>query len=296
VGNVIGVDVGGTHMRVGIVDDGGRVLNRAVRPTAEADSGASALAELLRELQAPPNVPAVVGLPGRIDYRGGHLETAPNLPRAWVAELGEDVLRRRLGRPVHLANDADLAAVGEFCFGAGRDHDDVLYVTLSTGVGAGLILGGRLVAGRRSSAEIGHTVIDFRAPAGSRTVEELGSGTALGAAANAVGLPSGEPLAELVRNGDSRARAVWDPAVRAAAVGIANLCWIAAPSVVVVGGGLGRNGALVLDPIRDTIAELGPSDIASSITVVQAQLGDDAALAGSAGWRGVGPTRRDAAQ
>lgn len=283
---VIAVDIGGTQVRVGMVDASGHVVQRSTRATAATD-GVGGLAAMIAELDSTGDEPAVIGLPGRVDYDAGLLETGVNLPAGWVAEFRQDALEQRLGREVQLANDADLAAVGEAWFGAGAGHADVLYVTLSTGIGAGLILGRRLVAGRRSSAELGHTIIDFDGSQGGRprTVEDLGSGTALGREAADVGLPDGAELVALVQGGDAAATAVWRRTVRAAAIGIANMCWLAAPSVVIVGGGMGRNGDLVLQPIRDAMASVGPADLATEITVTQAHLGDDAGLSGAAAWR-----------
>jgi glucokinase len=126
-----------------------------------------------------------------------------------------------------LANDADLAALGEVSFGAGRPYDDVVYVTLSTGVGAGVVLGGRLVHSRRSLAEVGH--------------------------------------------------------IEAAAIGVTNLAHLYFPQVVVVGGGLGRVGRPLLDPIAAHVRGHGPAGL--PVEVVAAALGDDAGLAGAAGWR-----------
>lgn len=283
---VVGVDVGGTQMRAGVIDADGTVLERVSMSTAAAPSGAAGIEQLLADLSAPHDAPVVIGLPGRIDYVDGALETGFNLPTRWVEEFRSDALSGRLGRPVHLANDADMAAVGETWFGAARGHDDVLYVTISTGIGAGLVLGRRLVAGRRSSAEVGHTVIDADGSMGdgSKTVETLGSGTALGRAASGHGLPTGPALVDRVRAGDADAVRVWSDAIGAAAVGIANMCWIAAPTAVVVGGGMGRNGDLVLAPVREAIATVGPADLADRMVVVEADLGDDAGLAGAAAW------------
>ncbi len=283
---VVGVDIGGTRMRAGVVAPDGTVSRRVTMATPDADDGPSGVESLLAQLEVDPATTVVIGLPGRVDYAAGALETGFNLPTGWVPDFRCAPLSERLGRDVHLANDADMAAVGEAWFGAGTAHDDVLYVTISTGVGAGLVLGRRLVAGRRSAAELGHTVIDADGTmgAGPQTVESLGSGTALGNAASARGLPTGPELVDLVRGGDPAATEVWNASIGAAAVGIANMCWIAAPTAVVIGGGMGRNGDLVLEPIRRAIATVGPADLAAEISVMEAELGDDAGLAGAAGW------------
>lgn len=229
---------------------------------------------------------AVIGVPGRIDYAAGELEFAPNLPPGWVEELSQRYLTESLGVRISLANDADLAAVGEARFGAGRGHQDVVYMTVSTGIGAGVLLGGRLLRGRLSLAEVGHTVIDRDAlpRAAPATLEELGSGTALGRAAQAASLAAdARQLAQLVRRGDARAVAIWKRGAEAVAIGVLNLVQTFSPEVVVIGGGVGRS-ALLLDPVRALLAASGPRGLKSPVAVVGAALGDDAGLAGAAGW------------
>ena len=126
---------------------------------------------------------AVVGLPGAVDYESGRLLWAPHLPARWPDLLSGEELSAQVGLPVSIANDADLAAVGEAAFGAGAGTADVAYLTISTGIGAGVVHGGRLLRGKRSLAEVGHTVIDWNAwRRGSPcTLEELGFGQRPGA-------------------------------------------------------------------------------------------------------------------
>jgi glucokinase len=229
----------------------------------------------------------VVAVPGRVDYRSGRLEYAPNLPAQWTSMLQESFLESRLGVEVALANDADAAAVGEAYFGAGRDFDDVVYVTVSTGVGAGVVLSGRLMSGGRSAAEVGHTVIDRVAAAAGApsTVEDLASSTALERSAIATGLPAdGQRIVELVSGDDPRAVTIWHELVDALVVGVANLAHVFAPQVIVLGGGVGMNADLLLRPIRDHLEHEGPRELAEEIRVVTAALGDDAGLAGAAAW------------
>jgi glucokinase len=188
---------------------------------------------------------------------------------------------------VALANDADLAAVGESRFGAGRGYADVVYITISTGIGAGVILGGVLAHGRRSLAEVGHTIID-RAATGAgapATLEYEGSGTALKRIAASEGFDrSGAQLVELVDSGDATAIRIWDSVAQAAGIGVANLAHLFSPEVVVVGGGVAQAGDLLLGPIRAALARLGPRGLPEPIDVVRAALGDDAGLSGAAGW------------
>lgn len=297
--DVVAVDLGGTNMRAAVVSADGIVRTRVRQATPRTASCLAALLSLIHDVadaQGDGDAagrPVVVGVPGRVDYRVGALEHAPNLPHGWADELREDHLGAQLGRAVALANDGDLAAVGEAVFGAGRDHVDVVYVTISTGIGAGVVSAGRLVRGRRSLAEIGHTVLDrAAADAGeAATVEDLGSGTALRRVAGRRGLAvDGATVAALVRDGDERAVAVWDEVVSAAALGIANLTHLFSPDVVVVGGGMGRNGELVLAPVRACVRRHGPVGLADAIVVTEAVLGDDAGLIGAAAWHDAAAT------
>jgi glucokinase len=282
---VLAVDLGGTHMRCAAVADNGAVTNRVELSTPHDGADTSALVALMRGVAGNVTgcTSAVVGVPGRVDYRAGQLEQAPNLPERWVAQLTEHALSSDVGMPVALANDADLAAVGESYTGAGREFSDVAYLTISTGIGAGVVLGGLLVHGRHSLAEVGHAIIDVtRWRAGQAcTLESLASGTALGRQAAAAHLgPTGKEVVDAVRAGNADARRIWDDLVLTIAVGVINLVWTFTPEVVVIGGGLGLVGDVLLDPLRAAVAPHDPT----KVSIVAAALGDDAALAGAASW------------
>jgi glucokinase len=221
-----------------------------------------------------------------VDNLAGTLLHAPNLPPKWFALISRDSLQRALDLPITLANDADAATVGEAHFGAGRGHLDVVYLTISTGVGAGALVGGRLMLPRYSAGEIGHTVVDRRAAAtgAPATIEELGSGTAIGRAAAERGLASkGPEIGGLVRDGDPVAREIWGEAMFVAGLGAVALAHLYAPTVVIVGGGVGLNADLTLEPIVDALGRFGP--VGPPAEVVAAALGDDPGLVGAAGWR-----------
>ena len=289
---VLSVDLGGTNMRAAAVAFDGTVVARCSQPTPREATCPDALLELLATIQQgcrdTTMSAAVIGLPGRVNYEDGALEHAPNLPPTWMPDLTDARLGDALDRPVSLANDADLAAVGEAYYGAGQVGRDVVYITISTGVGAGVIHDGRISRGRRSLAEIGHTVISIeQALRGeAATVEQLGSGTALARTAAQAGLNAhGADLVALVRSGDTAAGAVWGRVIDAAAVAVVNLVHLFAPDLVVVGGGVGRNGELVLEPLRDALARHGPEGRTDSIDLVEAALGDDAGLVGAAAWQ-----------
>ncbi len=287
MGDTLAVDLGGTNMRAAVVGSSGDVLLRRSQPTPRQDDCPDALLALVGGVLAgQPVSAAVIGVPGRIDHVAGALEEAPNLPPHWPQALREELLTDHLGVPVSLANDADLATVGEACFGAGRGAADLVYVTVSTGVGAGVLLGGQLVRGRRSAAELGHTIVDISAHAGGEpaTVEDRGSGTAPGRLGAARGLPaSGAELSALVRAGDVASTEVWDQVVGVVAAAVANAAHLFAPEVVVLGGGMGRDPQLI-EPVREGLRRDGPRGLEPPIEVRTAELGDDAGLVGAAGW------------
>lgn len=283
------VDLGGTNVRAAVVNNDGVILahDRIPTPTGDPDTGflQSLVGKVCAEVDIRPDR-AVVGLPGVIDHEADKLVAAPNLPQHWIPDLTESKLQEQLGCLVGLANDADLAAVGEATFGAGRTYRDVVYITISTGVGAGVVVGGQLVKGRLSGGEIGHTVVDFLA--GQRgepaTVEEIGSGTAIAAAAAAAGLSvTGADFDVLVRSGDETANAIWRNAITAVGFGLANLAWIVPPQVIVIGGGVGRNHDLIAPIVREQLKKFGPIR-ADEIVVASAELGDEAALVGAPAW------------
>ncbi len=283
----VAIDLGGTNVRAALVNQNGTITDRIQRPTPHSYPEPTVLLEMMSEV-AGLNEPgrAVIGLPGVIDHENESLIQAPNIPQRWIPYLTEHWFEQRCGYEVSFANDADLAAVGEANFGAGRGERDVVYVTISTGIGAGIVVGGTLVRGALSGGEVGHTVIDVQAAKEHRpaTVELLGSGTAMNREARIAGFSEqGREFVDLVRAGHDKATAIFEHAMYSAALGVANLCWLVVPQIVVIGGGLGRNIDLVAPIVRAVLDEHGP---ASSLTtrIVIAELGDDAALSGAAAW------------
>ena len=269
---VLACDLGGTRLRTAVVDADGEVTQRRAVPTPKDDPGA--LVALLRDALAEAGEieGVVAGVPGPIDYAAGAPTMLVNLP-AWEGYVSAPRLSSGLGLDVLLANDADLAALGEHRFGAGMGFDDVAYVTVSTGVGAGVVLGGRLVRGRLSLAELGHTVIDRHA---METVEDLGSGTALGRMAG----ENAASVSARAQEGDAEAAGLFREAAEALAVGVFNLVHLFSPQVVVIGGGMSQAGDLLLGPVREML-EKRPG---SRVSVVRAATGDDAGLKGAAAY------------
>ncbi|WP_232675778.1 ROK family glucokinase [Nocardioides sp. R-C-SC26] len=268
-----GIDVGGTKIAGAVVDTAGQILveRRVESPADDAEAVEEAIAGLVHELRAQHDVTAVgIGAAGYVDAARSVVMFAPNI--AWRDEDLRGEVERRLDLPVVVENDANAAAWGEFAFGAGADVEDMLMVTIGTGVGGGIIAGGALFRGGfGAAAEIGHlrVVPDGRpCPCGNDgCLEQYASGSALVARTR--------ELAEDPAARDLRARAGGDvaaidgPMVTAAAAdgdafalarvaelatwlgeGIASLVAVLDPAVIVLGGGVAETGALVLDPVR----------------------------------------------
>jgi glucokinase len=289
---ILAADVGGTQMRAALVDAGGGVIARETAPTPTDSDVPGALIELIAGVGAtagPEVSHAVVGLPGAVDYEAGRLLSAPNLPNGWADSLSSDQLSAHLGLHVHVANDADMAAVGEEAFGAGAGIDGVVaYLTVSTGIGAGVVHQGRLVRGRHSFGEFGHSVVDWRSwrEGLPGTLEELssGSGMARQARDRGIGQMDAQAVLEAALNDDVRARAIWEDAVTACAAGVCNLVMAFAPSLVIVGGGIGRRPEF-FDPLRELVLQR-KEHRPTELSIVLSALGDDAGLAGAAAWVG----------
>lgn len=282
----LAVDLGGTRMRAARVSDEGEILFREVVPTPRGDARPDALVALMTRVGVGVDR-AVVGVPGRVNHGEGTLDHAPNLPPTWAPFLSEKALGETLGVPVHLANDADMAAVGEAYFGAGAGYEDIVYVTLSTGVGAGVLLRRKLLRGRRSLAEVGHTVIDLSASLRGLpcTFEQLASGTGVARTAAWFGEPAdAATIVERAAAGDPRAVKALESAIDAACVGVRNLAYTFSPEVIIIGGGFGLVGERLWAPIRAYLALNGPPGLPTPIVVTGAKLGDTAGLVGAAAW------------
>lgn len=266
-------DVGGTQLRVAVADMQARLSKRSSQPTPAGDP--TSLQRIIEELLTANDgviEAVVVGVPGVVDYQDGSVLGFPNLP-GWNGHITEEQLTGELDIPVQLANDADLAALGEHRYGAGRGFHDIVYVTVSTGIGAGVIIEGLLLTARYSLGEIGQSVVDWNT---GEVLEALASGTAL---AQAAGMDA-RTVVERARAGDKVALGHLDRAGRALGAGLLNLVRLYAPEAIIVGGGLGlAAGDLLLDPVR-AVWQRSPTG-APWPQLIPAALGDDAGLMGA---------------
>ncbi len=236
---VLAADVGGTQMRAALVDVKGRILLRRSAPTpAEADVPAVVDRPHRRRGGGAGHGAAshaVVGLPGggRLRQRAGSCGR-PTSPRNGPTSCRPTGLTAHLGLPVSIANDADLAAVGEAWFGAGAESSAVAYLTISTGIGAGVVHGGRLLRGTRSLAEVGHIVIDWRAWRDGGPSHARGAGVGqrrrpTGPRGRTRVLGAREDPGTARQAGEPRAAAIWQQAIAACAAGVSNLGHVLLP-------------------------------------------------------------------
>lgn len=264
---IAGIDIGGTSSKLGLVD-GDSIVARARIPTlghADPNAFADALAAAVRTLAGEAVLTGVgIGAPNGNQHIGTIVQ-APNLPWREDVPLAA-MLRERLGVPCTLGNDANAAALGEWRYGAGRGIDDLLVVTLGTGLGSGLIVDGRLLLGPFGNAgELGHTtvVIDGRTCTCGRTgcleayVSIRGMRETfreLGGDAEVLRGEGVMPIANAARAGSSEALQTFRSTARWLSVGLSNAVAITTPRRIVLFGGIARNGDLLLGPLRERFA------------------------------------------
>ena len=286
----VGLDLGGTNVKCAVVDDTLRVLATGACPNGAADGPDSVLervAALGRSVAEPFGEPATAGLalPGHFDAARGTGVLLPNLHGDWVGRAIAGPVGERLGVPVALVNDARALTLAELRLGAGRGASDLVCVALGTGVGGGVVIGGRLHLGLGHAGEIGHTTVDPDGPlcgCGNRgCLDRMASAESIAVAA---GQPTVQAAADGARAGDSVAVAAFARAgeyVGRALAGAIVLLW---PERVVVGGGVADAGELLLGPLRDEIRRRACVAPVERIAVVAAQLGPHAGAVGAALW------------
>ena len=300
---VFAVDLGGTHLRVALVDDNGRILEQTKQETPKGDSAEGVVAALAAAAQNWDDykqavVAASIMVPGAVDCDKAVVLQAPNLPSLVNYPLKAE-LQKRLGWPVFLENDANAAAVGEMWLGAARGCRDVVSVTLGTGVGGGVILDGKLWRGSHGSAgEIGHTTVDpfsgLKCKCGNTGCLELfASATAIVrmtkeslASFPESRLKSCELTAERVyqagRHSDELALAVFKRFGMYLGIGLANLINLIDPQIIVIAGGAVNGWDLFAEEMYRQVDERAFRTTAQQVKIARAECGDNAGLLGAA--------------
>lgn len=303
----IALDLGGTRFRVAVGTSEGEIEWRLARPTAPGRGRQAVLDDMFNvvdeALAAVPDKKTVkgigIGAPGPLNPWTGVIHNPPNLP-GWDMVPLKQLFEERFALPVQVGNDANLAAVGEHQFGAGRGLTDVVYVTVSTGIGGGVIASNQLLLGHCGFAgEVGHMTIAMDGPLCScgnvGCLEAIASGTAIASQARALVLSgavtalnriplaeiTAERVTELAYQGDSVAERVLRNAGVALGVGMVNLSHLFNPQRVIVGGGVSNAGPLLWEPMREVLRTRAISACQRDMEIVPAALGDDAGLLGA---------------
>ena len=313
---IVGVDLGGTSINVGVVPfDGGTVLGMRALPTepqrgpkAVVDRIAEMIRDAVRDARREAELPeeAVIGVglgsPGPLDRETGTILDTPNL--GWRNFPLRDLIANAVGLDVVLDNDANAATLGEWWMGAARGADPVVGVTLGTGIGGGIVLGGRVYHGASDAAgEIGHMTIDSTGrkcncgnygcleayasgPAiASRAVEGLETGSSsllpdmVGGELDRV---TAATVYEAIVAGDAYAAEVMRETAKFLGTGLANLINLLNPELIVISGGVTRAGDHLFEPLRAEVRRRAFSEAADACRIVSSELGDMAGVIGAA--------------
>jgi predicted NBD/HSP70 family sugar kinase len=295
-GIVVGVDFGHSHLRVAVGNLAHQVLAEQSEPIdvdASASQGFDRAEQLVAQLVESTGIDRAkvlgvgLGVPGPIDVETGTLGSTAILP-GWSGINPRQELTDRLGVPVQVDNDANLGALGELVWGGGRGVKDLAYIKVSSGVGAGLVVDGRIYRGPGGTAgEIGHITLDESGPVcrcGNRGCLETFTAARYvlellrGSHGDGLTIPK---MVQLGREGDPGCRRVIGDVGRHIGMGVASLCNILNPSRVVLGGDLAEAGELVLGPIRESVSRYAIPSAAQRLSVMPGALGARAEVLGA---------------
>ncbi|AWP27167.1 MULTISPECIES: ROK family protein [unclassified Paenibacillus] len=302
---VVGVDLGGTKIAAALFDSEGQLLNREQMETAGAQTAEEVVGRITAMIRSVSGGHPLRGVgmasPGTVNSREGIVIHGTNLPE-WTNVPLKAWMERELHTEVQVLNDANAAAWGEYVRGAGRGSTNMVYVTLSTGIGSGIVLDGKLFLGSNSFAgELGHHIIDPSGPrcnCGSHGCWEVfASGTAIGHAASQRMLDQPSVIRELAaadggvnakhvfeakRLQDPVAVEVIDRAIYYMALGLVNVIHSFNPDRLVIGGGVSRAGELLFPQLREMTDKLVMPSYLGTYEIVPAGLRDDVGLVGAA--------------
>jgi len=309
---LLAIDLGGTKIVTALVSTEGEIIAREYTLTL-AEEGTDAVVhrmlDNINSLLSKANISRLsfstiaIAAAGAINPVEGIVTASPNLP-GWQNIPLKKMIEEETGLETFLINDASAAALGEHCFGTGRGIDNLIYITVSTGIGGGIIINGELYTGVSGSAgEIGHMTIDINGPrcncGNVGCLELLASGKAVARAAqeaitkgtksiilelaeNELQNITAQIVSEAAQKGDELASVIILKAATYLGVGLVNLVNIFNPEMIIVGGGMAKMGDLLLDTARKVISERAFDLPAQQVYVVPSQLGDNAAVLGAA--------------
>ena len=311
VRHAIGIDFGGTYIKMALVSERGEIVAHRKIPTKDAktvedwlDAAASGMDYLMEQgdVLAEGFAGIGVGVPGFVDFSRGFIYNLTNVP-GWDSVNLADMLENRFGIRARVDNDVNAMTLGESTYGAGRAYQHAVFVTLGTGVGGGIILNNRMYRGAHSMAgEIGHISVDMNGPKSrqgrggvelfvgnshivERTVKELEAGRSsiiedLVAGDRSKITP--KVIVQAAKKGDALAKEIFDVTADCLATAFASVTYLIQPQAFIVGGGVAQAGHVLFDPLKHHLSERLDPFFAERITVKHAELGNDAGVIGAA--------------
>ncbi len=306
----IGVDIGGTNIKIALVDLEGKIVYSNTTPTraemgyeAGVNNIKQAIKDLMQETGADNKTIDAIGfgLPGQIDYKGGFVKNLPNIP-GWVNIPLAKIIEEEFNIPTRLDNDVRCAALGELNFGAGKGCENLICITVGTGIGSGIVLNGKLVRGASNAAgEIGHIKMSlndgplcgcgdygcFEAYASGPSIvtmakEYISGGKSAKYKEMATdGIITPYVVAQAALQGDSVSIQIFKQIGTIIGVGLSSVVNLLNPEKIIIGGGVADAGDILLEPIRKTILERAMPIQAGAVQIVPAQLANAAGVIGA---------------
>lgn len=312
MGKRIGIDVGGTNVKIALVDKSGKIIYSNSVPTYAkmgyeytVNNIKQAIKDLMKETNTTAKDIDGIGFdfPGQVDYKTGVVKLAPNIP-GWVNVPIAQMIEEEFHIPTRIDNDVRCAALGEMKFGAGQGYENFVCITVGTGIGSGLVVNGQLVRGASNAAgEIGHIKLQMKdglicGCGDTGCLEAYASGPSIVAMAQdyikggkstkfreMAAAEGGEitpyMVAKAAEAGDPVAKRIFAIVGEYIGIGLTSVINLLNPEKVIIGGGVAEAGDLLLDPIRKTIKERAMVVAGSAVEIVPAQLGNSAGVIGA---------------
>lgn len=308
--NRIGIDVGGTNVKIALVDEKGKIKYSNSVPT-RAEMGyeytvnniRQAIYDLLKETKLEPkNIEGIgFGFPGQVDYKSGIVRLAPNIP-GWVDVPIAKLIEDEFHIPTRVDNDVRCAALGELNFGAGKGCENLICITVGTGIGSGLIVNGKLVRGASNAAgEIGHIKLQMNdgpicGCGDTGCLEAFASGPSIVAMAEDYirggkstkfrEMANSNPITpyivcEAAKAGDPVAKRIFTIMGEYIGIGMASVVNLLNPEKIIVGGGVADAGEILMTPLKETLKKRAMKIAGEAVEVVPAQLGNTAGVIGA---------------
>lgn len=308
----IGIDVGGTNVKIALVDDNGKIIYSNSVPTYAkmgyeytVNNIKQAIKDLMKETNTTPSDIEGIGFdfPGQVDCKTGVVKLAPNIP-GWINVPIAQMIEDEFHIPTRIDNDVRCAALGELKFGAGRGCENFICITVGTGIGSGIVINGKVVRGATNAAgELGHIKLQMNGGpicgcGDTGCLEAFASGPAIVAMAQEyikggkstkfremAAVEGGEitpyMVAKAAEEGDPVAKRIFEIVGEYIGIGLTSVINLLNPERVIIGGGVAESGELLLGPIRKTIKERAMVVAGNAVEIVPAQLGNSAGVIGA---------------